>query len=110
MTSYMAEPFTQALEEAINHDLNPRAMSPKVKGFRPAQSWFQDFTSVYMDGAEAFRRGVMVAAPTMRRVRQGLLLVASGLSVAVPRPASSEPAVPAAAFDPVAAIRHQSYA
>jgi peptide/nickel transport system substrate-binding protein len=49
MTSYMAEPFTQALEEAINHDLNPRAMSPKVKGFRPAQSWFQDFTSVYMD-------------------------------------------------------------
>jgi hypothetical protein len=24
-------------------------MSAKVKGFRPAQSWFQDFTSVYMD-------------------------------------------------------------
>ena len=33
----------------IVHDLNPRAMSAKVKGFRPAQSWFQDFTSVYMD-------------------------------------------------------------
>jgi len=31
------------------HDLNPRAMSAKVKGFRPAQSWFQDFTGVYMD-------------------------------------------------------------
>jgi hypothetical protein len=27
---------------------NPRAMSAKVKGFRPAQSRFQDFTSVYM--------------------------------------------------------------
>jgi hypothetical protein len=24
-------------------------MSAKVKGFRPAQSWFQDFTSVFMD-------------------------------------------------------------
>jgi len=24
-------------------------MSAKVKGFRPAQSWFQDFTGVYMD-------------------------------------------------------------
>ena len=36
----------------------------------------------------------MVAAPTMRRERQGLLLVASGLSVAVPRPAAPEPPVP----------------
>jgi ABC-type transport system substrate-binding protein len=33
----------------IVHDLNPRAMLAKVKGFRPAQSWFQDFTGVYMD-------------------------------------------------------------
>jgi ABC-type transport system substrate-binding protein len=33
----------------IVHDLNPRAMSLKVKGFRPAQSWFQDFISIYMD-------------------------------------------------------------
>jgi hypothetical protein len=33
----------------IVHDLKPRAMSAKVKGFRPAQSWFQDFTGVYMD-------------------------------------------------------------
>jgi peptide/nickel transport system substrate-binding protein len=31
----------------IVHDLNPRAMSPKVEGFHPAQSWFEDFTSVY---------------------------------------------------------------
>ena len=30
----------------IVHDLNPRAMSPKVKGFQPAQSWYQDFTKV----------------------------------------------------------------
>jgi len=26
-----------------------RRRIPKVKGFRPAQSWSQDFTSVYMD-------------------------------------------------------------
>ena len=30
----------------IVHDLNPRAMSPKVQGFQPAQSWYQDFTKV----------------------------------------------------------------
>ncbi len=30
----------------IVHDLNPRAMSKKVKGFQPAQSWYQDFTQV----------------------------------------------------------------
>jgi ABC-type transport system substrate-binding protein len=30
----------------IVHDQNPRAMSPKVKGFQPAQSWYQDFTKV----------------------------------------------------------------
>ena len=33
----------------IVHDLNPRAMSAKVKGFRPAQSWFQDFTSITIE-------------------------------------------------------------
>ena len=33
----------------IVHDLNPRAMAANVKGFRPAQSWFQDFTAVRMD-------------------------------------------------------------
>jgi ABC-type transport system substrate-binding protein len=32
----------------ICHDLNPRAMSPKVKGFVQAQSWFQDLTPVTM--------------------------------------------------------------
>jgi ABC-type transport system substrate-binding protein len=33
----------------IVHDLNPRAMSPKVKGFVQAQSWFQDLTPVRLD-------------------------------------------------------------
>jgi ABC-type transport system substrate-binding protein len=33
----------------IVHDLNPRAMSKKVKGFISAQSWFQDFTRVRME-------------------------------------------------------------
>jgi len=32
----------------ICHDLNPRALSSKVKDFHPAQSWFQDFTQVTM--------------------------------------------------------------
>jgi ABC-type transport system substrate-binding protein len=30
----------------VVHDLNPRALSPRVKGFRQAQSWYQDFTQV----------------------------------------------------------------
>ncbi|WP_428484152.1 ABC transporter substrate-binding protein [Rhodopila sp.] len=30
----------------IVHDLNPRAMSKKVAGFKPAQSWSQDFTQI----------------------------------------------------------------
>lgn len=32
----------------IVHDLNPRAMSKKVTGFKPAQSWYQDFTQITM--------------------------------------------------------------
>ncbi len=28
------------------HDLNPRALSPKVQGFVQAQSWFQDLTPI----------------------------------------------------------------
>ena len=32
----------------IVHDLNPRAMSPKVKGFISPQSWFIDLTLVSM--------------------------------------------------------------
>lgn len=33
----------------IVHDLNPRAFSPKVRGYRPVQSWMQDFTQVSID-------------------------------------------------------------
>ncbi len=33
----------------IVHDLNPRAMSKKIKGFVSAQSWFLDLTLVSMD-------------------------------------------------------------
>ena len=36
----------QAVMVYIVHDLNPRAMSPKVQGFVQAQSWFQDLTPV----------------------------------------------------------------
>ena len=32
----------------VVHDLNPRALSPKVKGFVQAQHWIQDFSPVYM--------------------------------------------------------------
>ena len=30
----------------VVHDLNPRALSPRVRGFRQAQSWYQDFTQL----------------------------------------------------------------
>jgi ABC-type transport system substrate-binding protein len=30
------------------HDLNPRALSPKVKGFVPPQSWYIDLTTIEM--------------------------------------------------------------
>lgn len=33
----------------VAHDVNPRAMSPKVKGFVQAQSWFQDLTPVSVE-------------------------------------------------------------
>ncbi len=32
----------------IVHDVNPRAFSPRVKGYSPAQSWYTDLTTVYM--------------------------------------------------------------
>ncbi|WP_334389887.1 ABC transporter substrate-binding protein [Bradyrhizobium sp. AZCC 2262] len=38
-----------AVELYVVHDLNPRAMSPKVKGFVQAQSWFQDLTPISVD-------------------------------------------------------------
>ena len=49
----LAEAHALVVDEApwvwIVHDLNPRAMSARVKGFRPAQSWSQDFTSITME-------------------------------------------------------------
>jgi len=33
----------------VVHDLNPRALSPKVKGFVQAQSWYQDLTPVWVE-------------------------------------------------------------
>ena len=30
----------------VTHDLNPRALSPRLKGFTQAQSWFQDLTQI----------------------------------------------------------------
>lgn len=33
----------------VAHDVAPRAMSRKVKGFVPAQNWFVDFSSISMD-------------------------------------------------------------
>jgi peptide/nickel transport system substrate-binding protein len=33
----------------IVHDLNPRALSPKVQGYVQAQSWFQDLTPVWVE-------------------------------------------------------------
>jgi ABC-type transport system substrate-binding protein len=51
--SLLAQAHEIVVEEApwvfIVHDLNPRAMSPKVKGFVQAQSWFQDITPVWVE-------------------------------------------------------------
>jgi ABC-type transport system substrate-binding protein len=33
----------------VVHDLNPRATSPKIKGFVQAQNWFQDMTQISVD-------------------------------------------------------------
>ncbi len=35
-----------ALMIFVAHDVNPRALSPKVHGFIQAQSWFQDLSPV----------------------------------------------------------------
>jgi peptide/nickel transport system substrate-binding protein len=49
-TKLLAEAHAKIVDDAawafIVHDLNPRALSPKVKGFNPVQSWFQDLTQV----------------------------------------------------------------
>lgn len=49
----IGEAHTELVNDAawlyIVHDLNPRAMSSKVKGFVPVQSWFQELTQVTVD-------------------------------------------------------------
>jgi peptide/nickel transport system substrate-binding protein len=51
-TELLAKAHTMLVDDAayiwICHDLNPRAMTPKVKGYVQAQSWFQDLTHTYM--------------------------------------------------------------
>ncbi len=46
----LADIHSRIVDEAMwiwmVHDLNPRALSPKVEGFVQAQSWLQDLTSV----------------------------------------------------------------
>jgi ABC-type transport system substrate-binding protein len=39
----------EAYEIFIVHDLNPRALSPKLTGFVQAQSWFQDVTPIVVN-------------------------------------------------------------
>ncbi len=38
----------EALFLMVTHDVNARAMSPKVRGFVQAQNWFQDFGTITM--------------------------------------------------------------
>jgi len=39
----------EALFLMVTHDVNARAISPKVKGFIQAKNWFQDFSPITMD-------------------------------------------------------------
>jgi ABC-type transport system substrate-binding protein len=52
-TQILAKLHTRMVDQAmwiwVVHDLNPRALGPKVKGFVQAQSWFQDLTPVYVE-------------------------------------------------------------
>ncbi|HYZ23659.1 MAG TPA: ABC transporter substrate-binding protein [Rhodopila sp.] len=51
-TALLAKAHAIVVDQApwlfIVHDLNPRALSKRVTGFRPAQSWYQDFTQISM--------------------------------------------------------------
>ena len=46
----LAQLHTRIVDQAmwiwVVHDLNPRALGPKVKGYVEAQSWYQDLTPV----------------------------------------------------------------
>jgi ABC-type transport system substrate-binding protein len=49
-TKLLAKAHAIVIDEAawlfMVHDLNPRAMSKKVQGFQPVQSWFVDLTTI----------------------------------------------------------------
>lgn len=48
----LAQVHTKKVDEAlflwVVHDVAPRAMSPDVKGFKPARNWFQSLSTTYM--------------------------------------------------------------
>jgi peptide/nickel transport system substrate-binding protein len=46
LTELHEEMSKQAVMIWVAHDLNPRALSPKLKGFVQARSWFQDLTPI----------------------------------------------------------------
>ena len=48
MKAAHARMVDQAYWVWIAHDMNTRAMSPKVQGFVQARNWFQDLTPVYI--------------------------------------------------------------
>lgn len=49
----LAEFHTRMVDDAawlwVAHDVGPRAMQPRVKGFVQAKNWFQDLTPVYIE-------------------------------------------------------------
>lgn len=49
----LAQVHTKEVDEAlfvwVVHDVAPRALAPKVKGFEPAQNWFQSLSAVYIE-------------------------------------------------------------
>ena len=51
-THALADIHTYLVDQAVDvwvvHDVAPRALSPKVKGFVQPKSWFVDFTSAYV--------------------------------------------------------------
>lgn len=49
LTSINEQATADAVEVFIVHDLNPRALSPKLSGFVQAQSWFQDMTPIVVN-------------------------------------------------------------
>ncbi|MCB1511304.1 MAG: ABC transporter substrate-binding protein [Hyphomicrobiaceae bacterium] len=48
----LAKVHTKEVDEAlflwVVHDVAPRALSPKVMGFKPARNWFQSLSTTYM--------------------------------------------------------------